>query len=209
MKHCCEDKAIEIKVLQNRQIHVLWAVLWINAFMFFIEFGAGVISQSTALLADSMDMLGDSMVYGFSLYVVNRSSVWKAKAALLKGCIMAAFGLGVLGELIYKALYPVIPHAETMGTIGVIALIANGVCFLLLWNHRDSDLNMRSTWLCSRNDIIANVGVLLAAAGVAWTQTLWPDFLVGLIIVAVFLSSAVHVLQQSIAELRALAETDT
>jgi len=139
--------------------------------MFLAEFVAGLLAGSVALLADSLDMLGDSLVYGFSLYVVNRSLQWKARAALAKAAVMAAFGLFVLAQLVYKLLHPALPIAEAMGLVGALALAANAVCFALLWRHRAEDINMRSVWLCSRNDILANVGVALAAGAVWMTQS--------------------------------------
>jgi Co/Zn/Cd efflux system component len=149
-------------------------------------------------------MLGDSLVYGFSLYVLWRSAAWKAKAALLKGAIMALFGIAVLMEAVYKMLAGVVPIAEVMGIIGLLVLLGNGLCFFLLYRHRSDDLNMRSTWLCSRNDIIANVSVLVAAVGVKIVDASWPDILVGAAIAALFLKSALTVLRESFGELRIL-----
>ena len=149
-------------------------------------------------------MLGDSLVYAFSLYVLWRSAAWKAKAALLKGTIMAVFGVGVLLEVIYKTMSGIVPSAEAMGIIGTLVLLGNGVCFLLLFRHRSDDLNMRSTWLCSRNDIIANLSVLVAAIGVKAFSSSWPDILVGVAIAALFLKSAVTVLRESFLQLRIL-----
>jgi Co/Zn/Cd efflux system component len=154
-------------------------------------------------------MLGDSLVYGFSLYVLWRSAAWKAKAALLKGAIMALFGLGVLVDLIYKMVLGIVPSAETMGIVGALVLFGNSVCFLLLLRHRSDDLNMRSTWLCSRNDIIANISVLAAAFGVSIFHSAWPDILVGAAIAALFLKSAFTVLRESIAELRTARSPST
>ena len=166
MDDCCDAKAQELIRLRGKHRNVLIAVLVINAVLFVVEAAAGLLANSTALLADSMDMLGDSLVYGFSLYVLGRSAVWKAKAALLKGVIMAVFGAGVLIQAFYKATTGALPVAETMGVIGLLVLLGNGLCFFLLSRHRSDDLNMRSTWLCSRNDIIANLSVLVAALGV-------------------------------------------
>jgi cation diffusion facilitator family transporter len=180
-----------------------------NAILFVVEAAAGLLANSTALLADSLDMLGDSLVYGFSLYVLWRSAVWKAKAALLKGVIMAVFGVGVVVEVIYKTISGIVPSAETMGIIGVVVLVGNGICFLLLYRHRSDDLNMRSTWLCSRNDIISNLSVLLAAIGVKVFNASWPDILVGAAIAALFLRSAFTVLRESIGELRILRSQST
>lgn len=184
----------DVSVEQRR---VLQIVLWINLVMFLVEFGAGLRADSTALLADSVDMLGDAIVYGFSLYVVSRGSVWQARAALLKGAVMAAFGLGVLGEAVLKIIRGNVPAAEVMGGIGLLALAANLACLLLLRRRRADDINMRSAWLCSRNDVMANAGVLLAAAGVFVTGSAWPDLAIGLLIAAMFVTSAVGVLREA------------
>jgi cation diffusion facilitator family transporter len=181
---------------------VLWIVLAINALMFLVEGWAGVLAHSTSLLADALDMLGDALVYGFSLFVLARSVRWQAGAALAKGGFMLAFGFGVLGEALYKVFHPVMPGVEMMGIIGTIALAANLVCFFLLYRHRGDNLNMSSTWLCSRNDLIANVGVLLAAGGSYLLVSRWPDIIVGGIIASLFLSSAASVLSQAIRALR-------
>jgi Co/Zn/Cd efflux system component len=154
------------------------------------------------LLADALDMLGDALVYGFSLFVLARSARWQASAAVTKGAFMLLFGLGVLGEALYKILHPIMPGVETMGVIGALALVANLVCFFLLYQHRSANLNMRSTWLCSRNDLIANVGVLMAAAGSYLLTSRWPDMLVGVMIASVFLHSALDVLRPSLQALR-------
>ena len=190
MADCCANVSCEVEKLQARQSHTLKIVLGINAGMFIVEMVAGILARSTALLADSLDMLGDALVYGLSLYVVRRNDSWKARSALLKGLIMAGFGVCVLAEGGYKLVYPQIPHYETIGLVGLLALAANGVCFLLLWRHRSEDINMQSVWLCSRNDILANVLVLLAAAGVWVTASQWPDLVVGLCIARIFFRSA-------------------
>jgi cation diffusion facilitator family transporter len=204
MDDCCGTKAAEIGGLRENHKSVLIMVLVINAVLFFVEAVAGLLGNSTALLADSLDMLGDSLVYGFSLYVLSRSATWKVKAALLKGVIMAVFGAGVLLEVIYKITWGIVPNAETMGIIGTLVLLGNGICFLLLYRHRSDDLNMRSTWLCSRNDIIANLSVLTAAAGVKFFNSSWPDIIVGAAIAGLFLRSAFTVLRESFFELRTL-----
>jgi cation diffusion facilitator family transporter len=204
MDACCETKAEEINALRGKHKNVLTAVLAINATLFIVEVIAGLRAHSTALLADSLDMFGDALVYGFSLYVLWRSAESKAMAAMLKGAIMAVFGLGVLTEAVYKMFAGVVPAAETMGIIGLLVLLGNGLCFLLLFRHRSDDLNMRSTWLCSRNDIIANVSVLLAAGGVAYFDSLWPDVVVGGAIVVLFFRTALVVLRESVDEYREL-----
>lgn len=147
-------------------------------------------------------MLGDALVYAFSLYVIAGSPAMKARAALLKGVIMATFGFFVLGQVIYRIAYPQLPVFEAIGAIGLLALAANSTCFFLLWRHRADDINMSSVWLCSRNDIIANISVLFAALGVWFTHSAWPDILVGVALAALFLRSALHVLRESIMALR-------
>jgi cation diffusion facilitator family transporter len=204
MDACCENKAEELSALRGKHKHVLTIVLVINAVLFVVEAAAGLLANSTALLADSLDMFGDSLVYGFSLYVLWRSAAWKAKAALLKGAIMAVFGIGVLFKAAHKMVAGIVPVAETMGVIGILVLLGNGVCFLLLFRHRVDDLNMRSTWLCSRNDIIANLSVLAAAIGVKFLDSSWPDIVVGGAIAALFIKSAFTVLRDSFGELRTL-----
>jgi Co/Zn/Cd efflux system component len=172
--------------------------------MFLVELMAGLLAGSVSLIADSLDMLGDALVYGFSIYVVARGLRMKAKAALLKGGIMATFGLFVFGQAMYKIIVPHLPVFETIGIIGLLALAANSMCLVLLWRHRTDDINMSSVWLCSRNDIIANVSVLCAAVGVWITSSGWPDILVGLALATLFLRSAVFVLRGAMMELRAV-----
>jgi cation diffusion facilitator family transporter len=204
MDACCDTKAEALNALRDKHRKVLILVLAINAVLFIVEAIAGFLAHSTALLADSLDMFGDALVYGFSLYVLWRSAESRAMAAILKGAIMAVFGFGVLIEAVYKMFIGVVPVAETMGIIGVLVLMGNGVCFLLLSRHRSDDLNMRSTWLCSRNDIIANVSVIIAAAGVKVFDSSWPDILIGAAIAALFSRSAFTVLHESFAELQKL-----
>ena len=202
MASCCEDKGCEVSALRESHSRVLWIVLFINAAMFVFEGGAGLFAHSTSLLADALDMLGDALVYGFSLFVLARSARWHAGAALVKGSFMLLFGLGVLAEGVYKIVHPVMPGAEIMGVVGGIALAANLTCFLLLYRHRADNLNMASTWLCSRNDLIANVGVLAAAGGSYMLTSRWPDIMVGVVIAGLFLGSAFKVIRQSFSALR-------
>ena len=203
MADCCNDKACEIDALRSRQSSTLKIVLGINAVMFGIELTAGLAASSVSLIADSLDMLGDALVYGFSIYVVARGARMKAVAALFKGGIMAAFGLFVLGQAVYRVVIPQVPVFEAIGAIGFLALAANSLCLVLLWRHRVDDINMSSVWLCSRNDIIANVSVLFAAVGVWLTRSGWPDILVGLALAALFLRSALFVVGRGNTELRA------
>lgn len=197
MTDCCNNSACEIEKLRERQYGTLKLVLAINFFMFLVEITAGILANSTALLADSLDMLGDSIAYGFSLYVVAKSDVWKASSAIIKGSIMAAFGLFVLGQAIYKIIFPVVPVYEVIGIFGFIALIANSTCLLLLWKHKTEDINMKSVWICSRNDILANTSVLVAAVGVWLTQHQWPDIVIGIAIALLFLRSSFYVLKEA------------
>ena len=201
MDQCCEAKAQELAALRDQQRRVLAAALVINLAMFFVEFGAGLLSGSSALLADSLDMLGDSLVYGFSLYVLHRSLVWRARAALAKGVLMATFGLGVLLKSAFTLHAGVPPFVPVVLCTGALALIANACCFFLLWRHSADDINLRSTWLCSRNDLIANGAVLAAAALVAWSESIWPDVVVGVGIAGLFLRTADSVLRESLKEL--------
>jgi len=195
----CTDTACEIEKLRERQRSTLLLVLAINLAMFVVELVAGWLAGSTALLADSLDMLGDALVYIFSLYVVARSDAWKAASAVIKGGIMALSGLFVLAHATWKFLNPEVPQFETVGLVALLALAANGLCLVLLTHHREEDVNMRSVWLCSRNDIIANISVLFAAAGVWLTASQWPDLIIGLGIAILFLRSSLHVLRDAAA----------
>ncbi len=201
MTDCCEVRAD----IPERQRRVLQIVLWINLAMFGAELAAGLLAHSTALVADSVDMLGDAIVYGFSLYVVGRGAVWQGRGALLKGAIMAAFGVGVLVEVSLKIARGLVPSAELMSAIGVVALAANASVLAFLWRHRSDDINMRSAWLCSRNDVVANAAILLAAGGVVLTGSAWPDIVVGLGIAALFGASAVEVIRKARRELHAVS----
>jgi cation diffusion facilitator family transporter len=198
MASCCEDKSCELAAMRANHGRVLWIVLVVNAAMFFVEGTAGLLAHSTSLLADALDMLGDALVYGFSLFVLARSARWQAGAALAKGVFMLVFGLGVLAEAADKIFNPVMPGVAMMGAVGALALAANLVCFFLLYRHRGDNLNMRSTWLCSRNDLVANVGVLLAAAASGALASRWPDIVVGATIAALFLHSALGILRESL-----------
>lgn len=201
MASCCEDKSCEITVLREKHKKVLIMVLIINALMFFVEGAYGWVSNSTALLADALDMFGDALVYGMSLYVLTKSAQQQAKVSLTKGLFMLAFGVLVMVEAGYKAINPMMPNVEMMGIVGFIALLANVVCFLLLYSHRADNLNMSSTWLCSRNDLIANIGVLIAALFSYLLVSRWPDIMIGVLIAGIFLKSAVAVIRQSVLEL--------
>ena len=201
MDQCCTEKEVALRQLRQRQGTALVVVLILNSVMFGVEFVSGLMAGSIALIADSLDMLGDALVYGFSLYVVGRAPVWKARAALAKAAVMGLFGAFVLIHTLYKIAVPQIPAYETMGLIGTVALATNAVCLSLLWRHRTEDINMRSVWLCSRNDIIANVSVLFAAAAVWALSSAWPDIIVGALICILFLRSAFVVTREARGEL--------
>ncbi|MDL2191415.1 cation diffusion facilitator family transporter [Cobetia sp. LC6] len=202
MKSCCESKSGELAELRASQGKVLKILLALNASMFIVEFTAAWSLGSTALLGDSLDMFGDASVYALTLYVLHRSVRERALSALVKGIVMLALGLIVLGEAGYQALHGVAPAAHGMGAFALLALAVNLVCFGLLWRFKSDDLNMRSTWLCSRNDIIANASVFGAAILVGWTGSRWPDVLLGAAIAALFLQSAWQVIRDARAELR-------
>jgi Co/Zn/Cd efflux system component len=196
---CCSAKEDEIAALGAHADvrRVLQIVLVINLVMFVAEFTAGVFARSTALMADSVDMLGDALVYILSLYALERSLRWRAGAALFKGGIIAAFGIWVAVEVVLKLTGNIVPTAGTMGIFGFIALAANLTCLALLYQHRNRDVNLSSTFECSRNDVIANTGVIVAAAGVYLFNSGWPDIIVGSAIAILFFRSAVRVLRQA------------
>jgi Co/Zn/Cd efflux system component len=181
---------------------VLWAVLAINAAMFLIEIGAGVAAGSASLQADALDFFGDAANYAISLLVVGMILRYRAMAAFAKGTTMGLFGLWIIGTAIWHALHGTLPNAYTMGAIGFAALAANAISFGLLWAYRDGDANMRSAWICTRNDVLGNLAVLLAAAGVFGTGTGWPDVIVAAIMASLALQGSWLVAQQSLHELR-------
>jgi len=187
------------------QKRVLQAVLAINAIMFVVEFGAGLVAGSAALMADSVDMLGDALVYALSLHAIDRSARWKSGAALAKGLFILLFGIAVLVDIAIKVGSGVPPSSMLMLAFGGIALAANLACLRLLWRFRAQDVNMASTFECSRNDVISNVGVLAAAGGVAWFASPWPDIAVGAAIAGLFLRSAVRVIGAAVPGLRGAA----
>lgn len=194
---CCQGKSQALETLQRKQRHVLWIVLLINAIMFGVEFVAGLRAASLSLTGDSLDMLGDALVYGSSLYVLSRGPREQARSALLKGGIMFLTAIAVFARAVYQLVTQTVPAVGIMSSIGVLVLAANLLCLLLLTRHKDDNINMSSVWLCSRNDIIANCSVLIAAVLVWWNGSFIPDFLVGLLITVVFAKSAGKVLSQA------------
>jgi len=191
------DECCEVREIPREQRRVLHVVLWINVAMFLVESVAGVLGNSTALFADSVDMLGDAIVYGFSLYVIRRGLLWQARAALLKGAIMAAFGIAVLVQVAVKIAHGLAPTVEVMGAVGLLAFAANVFCLILLWRRRGDDINMRSAWVCSRNDVAGNAGVLVATGAVALTGSPWPDIAIGLLVAAMLGHSAAWVIRDA------------
>jgi Co/Zn/Cd efflux system component len=200
--NCCQNKSYELAKLKKQQAKVLWAVLLINLVMFVIEFGAGIRADSLSLTGDSLDMLGDALVYASSLYVINKGSKTQAGSAFLKGIIMFLFAIAVFVRATYQLFTGATPEATIMSTVGVVALLANLFCLLLLTKHRQDNLNMSSVWLCSRNDIIANTSVLVAAGLIFLTHSIFPDIAVGLLLTFVFAKSAGQVLSQSWREMQ-------
>ena len=184
---------------------VLWAVLAINAAMFGVEVMAGLAAGSASLQADALDFLGDAGNYIISLLVVGMALRYRAMAALAKGSTMGLFGLWVIGVTAWHAWQGTVPEAFTMGAVGVAALLANAMSFALLWAYREGDSNMRSAWICTRNDVLGNLAVLLAALGVFGTGTGWPDITVAAIMAALALQGAWIVIGHSWSELRAPA----
>lgn len=187
---------------------ILVVVIVLNAAMFVIETGAGLAAGSQALRADALDFLGDSLTYGLSLVVIGRPLVWRARAALIKGTSLGLLGLWVLGSTGYRVLVLGLPDDLVMGTVGLLALAVNLISAGLLARYRDGDANVRSVWLCSRNDAIGNLAVIAAAAGVAVSGTAWPDLAVAAVMAGLFLWSAVAILRRALAELRGIAEED-
>lgn len=188
---------------------VLWIALAINAGMFAVEIAAGVAAHSAALKADALDFLGDAANYAISLGVAGMALKWRARAALLKGASLFLLGLWVLGSTVWIALAGTLPQAETMGAIGVLALLANFACAVMLWRHREGDANRRSVWICSRNDAIGNIAVVAAALGVFGTGTAWPDIAVAVILAGLGVSGGLQIVRQARTELRTVASVST
>jgi Co/Zn/Cd efflux system component len=184
---------------------VLWAALAINAAMFLVEVGAGLAAGSASLQADALDFLGDAANYGISLFVVGMALHYRAAAALAKGVSMGVFGLWVIGAVVWHLVQGTLPNAFTMGSVGIAALTANAISFGLLWAYRTDDVNMRSAWICTRNDVLGNLAVLLAALGVFGTGTGWPDIVVAVVMAGLALQGAVTVARQSLGALRTVS----
>ncbi len=204
MSHACGSHACAAAPASRspRYRHVLWAALVINAAMFGVEIAGGLRADSVSLLADALDFFGDAANYGISLLVLGLALQWRARAALLKGLSMGIFGVFVLGRALWSAAGGAAPEPVTMGAIGTLALLANVAVAAMLYAWRDGDANMRSVWLCSRNDAIGNLAVMTAAIGVFGTGSAWPDLAVAVVMAALALSAALTVVRQARSELR-------
>ena len=199
MAGCCEQDR-KFDGTSRAFKRTLLAVIAINGTMFITEIVAGLAAGSQALLADALDFLGDTATYALSLIVIGMPLIVRARAALIKGISLAAMGCWVFGSTLYHALASTTPQAEVMGAVGFLALLANLVSVLLLLKYRDGDANVRSVWLCSRNDAIGNVAVILAASGVWASQTAWPDLIVAGLMASLFLWSSLQIIRQARAE---------
>ena len=202
MSGCCDNNC-SINALRERQRGTLQIVLGINAVMFLVIVVAALYGSSTALLADSLDNLGDALTYGLSLFAVSRGATVKAKVALFKGGLIFLAACAVAAQIAYKPFVPSIPIFEVMGAFSLLGLAANSLCLYLLWRHRHEDVNMSSVWECSRNDIASNLSVFVAAGAVRLTGSGWPDIVVALGLVWLLLRSSIRVISSAMLELRA------
>ena len=202
MSECCDNNCA-IGALRERQRGTLLIVIAINAVMFLVIVVAALYGSSTALLADSLDNLGDALTYGLSLYAVSRGATAKAKVALFKGGLILLGACAVAAQITYKLFVPNVPIFEVMGAFSLLGLVANSICLFLLRRHRHEDVNMSSVWECSRNDIASNLSVFVAAGAVWLTGSGWPDILIALGLVGLLLRSAIRVISSAMVELRA------
>ncbi len=201
MAGCCDNNE-SFNGTSPAYRRVLWIVIAINAVMFVVEMTAGAAAGSKALQADALDFLGDTLTYAISLYVIGKPIHMRATAALMKGGSLALMGVGVLGWTIYHTFVLGVPNATVMSGVAFLAFAANVVCALLLLKFRDGDSNVRSVWLCSRNDAIGNIAVIAAAGAVMLTGSAWPDLIVAAAMAALFLQSSIKIIRQATTELR-------
>ncbi|MEQ1753209.1 MAG: cation transporter [Micropepsaceae bacterium] len=199
MDHCCH---VPPPAASPEYRRVLWIALAVNALMFFIEALSGLAAGSASLQADALDFFGDAANYAVSLFVLGMALVWRSRAALVKGASMGLFGVWVLWTAMSGLLHNTVPQAATMGTIGVLALFANVGVAVLLYRFREGDANMRSVWLCTRNDAIGNLAVMAAALGVFGTSTAWPDILVAVVMASLAISASWQAVRQALQEMR-------
>ena len=202
MADCCSGACDTGRAPDPRYRKVLWLALMVNAVMLLVEVVASMQADSASLLADSMDFLGDAANYAVSLFVLALAPVWRSRTAYAKGIVMGVFGLAVLARALWTGVGGHVPQAQTMGVIGILALVANGVVAGWLYAFRQGDANMRSVWLCTRNDMIGNCAVLLAALGVFGTSAAWPDIVVASVMAVLGLSAAREVIGHARQELR-------
>lgn len=197
---CCSEGAESLAGAGQKR--TLWIVLWINAVMFVGELIAGLLADSSALLADAADNLSDAVVYGVSLTAVYQGATQRVRAALLMGMIQTVFGLWILGEVAMKLIYGAQPIGMVMMLVAAAALAGNLACFMLLMKHRGQDLNMKAVWLCSRNDVIGNLGVIVAGVIIMATGMLWPDLVVATAVALIILHTGIGVTREAVGELR-------
>ncbi len=197
----CGDK-LKFEGVSGRYKRILWIVIVINALMFLVETAGSMVANSMALRADALDFLGDSLTYGITLVAIGHSLRWRASAALFKGISLALMGLWVAGSTLYRVFILGIPNETIMGSLALMAFAANATSVLLLLGYREGDANIRSVWLCSRNDAIGNLAVLLAAGTIYYTQSPWPDLLVAALMALLFLHSSTLIIRQARAELQ-------
>lgn len=198
----CSQNTPRFDGLSDAYKHILWLIIALNATMFIVEMGGSWLGRSQALQADALDFLGDSLTYTLTLIAIGHSLKWRASAALVKGFTLLLMGIWVMGATLYQVFVLQTPDAKIMGGIAVAALAVNVTSALLLMKYRDGDANVRSVWLCSRNDAIGNLAVLVAALTVGASQSGWPDIIVAALMAGLFLHSAVLILRQASAELR-------
>lgn len=201
MADCCTGSCSITPPVNRRYRRILWIALMVNALMFAVELAGGVRAQSVSLLADAIDFFGDAANYGISLFVLGMAIVWRSRAALWKGITMGAYGAFVLGKAAWNISLGTVPEPLTMGSIGLLAFIANVIVAALLFAYREGDANMRSVWLCSRNDAIGNCAVMLAALGVWGVNSGWPDVAVAALMGGLAMSAARSVVAHARAEL--------
>lgn len=200
-KDCCDSGCISDTLIIPRYRKILWVALAINAAMFIVEVVGGFNASSVSLMADAIDFFGDAMNYAISLLVLSMSLMWRARAAFFKGITIGLFGLFVLASAIWSFIHGKVPEPYTMGLIGMLALVANISVALMLYAYREGDANMRSVWLCSRNDAIGNLAVILAAVGVFGSGSAWPDLLVAMIMASLSLTASFQISTQAFKEL--------
>ncbi|QPJ62992.1 MAG: cation transporter [Candidatus Nitronauta litoralis] len=201
MSSCSSNCGEDLNDILKNHRKILWVVLWVNLGMFFVEIAFGWVGKSHALWADSLDMLGDALVFGASILVLKAGEKWKARAALGKGILMGVLSIGLFLSAIFRFLEPLKPDPEIIGGVGALALVANIICAFCLFQYRNQDLNMRSTWLCARNDILANLGVIIAAWGIYMFHSPWPDIVVAILICLFVLNSSISIIKEAQKEL--------